>query len=296
MVADGGEIIALGRHRGQLLPALSKVLQVKRKEVVCGIRVMKSHVWSSFLTPFTDPILLLEPPVAANSVDDVVDQLHLHPGKTHGEVDMIRHSWPGVGQAVEHLHRLQLGELVPPAPPSPYQQHLRRLSRHASVQQEDLLIVRKTLEGRGREEEEKKLLRGAVQVRPPQDYVQVLNGQELGRVVQLGEVRGHEPHHLLLGVLTQQAVGPLAQDVGLVPVLVRQSGDDAVSADLGQAVDATVLSSATIGIPEQFNVNSIWHKFAANYKDDFLSVGSILVEEVVVSTSFLHRVVARTGP
>ena len=28
----------------------------------------------------------------------------------------------------------------------------------------------------------------------------------------------------------------------------------------------------------------------------FLGVGSILVEEVVVGTSFLHRVVARTGP
>ena len=145
---------------------------------------------------------------------------------------------------------------MPPAPPSPYQQHLRRLSRHASAQQVDLLIVRETLEGRGRVEEAKKLHRGAVQVRPPQDYVQILNGQELG-VVQLGEVRGHEPHHLLLGVLAQQAVGPLAKGVHLEPVVFRQSGDDAVSADLGQAVDATVVSSATIGIPEQFNVNSI---------------------------------------
>ena len=146
---------------------------------------------------------------------------------------------------------------MPPDPPSPYQQHLRRLSRHASVQQEDLLIVRKTLEGRGRVEEEKKLLRGALQFRPLQDYLQILNGQELSRVVELGKVRGHEPHHLLLGVLAQQAVGPLAQVVHLEPVLIRQSGDDAVSADLGQAIDATVVSSATIGIPEQFNVNSI---------------------------------------
>ena len=172
---------------------------------------------------------------------------------------MIRHSRPGVGQAVEHLHGLQLElwTVVPPALPSPYQQHLRRLSLQASVQQVDLLIVWKTLEGRGRVEKEKKLLRGAVQVRPLQDCLQILNGQELGRVVELGKVRGHEPHHLLLGVLAQQAVGPLAKGVRLVPVLLRQSGGDAVSADLAQAIDATVVSSTTIGIPEQFNVNSI---------------------------------------
>ena len=87
-------------------------------------------------------------------------------------------------------------------------------------------------------EEEKEAISGAVHVLPLQDYLQVLDRQELGRVVELGKVGADEPHHLLHGVLAQE---PLTKPVPLVPVLDCQGGDDEVTANLGQEIDAKVL-------------------------------------------------------